>query len=65
MAEAKPAHSPKPFFTIRDIAERWQCSERQVRRVIQKGDLSAHKFGRLVRISEADLRIYERLNRFG
>lgn len=56
-------HSLQAFFTIAQIAERWQCSDKKVRRMIDRGDLPAHKFGGLWRISAADLSDYERRNR--
>ena len=51
------------FFTIAQIAERWQCSDKTIRRMIDRGALPAHKFGALWRISMADLSDYERRNR--
>jgi len=51
------------YWTVAEIADRWQCSERHVRRVIASGQLTVHKFGHLVRVSDADLRTYERINR--
>lgn len=56
-----PSH--QAFFTIAQIAERWQCSEKKVRRLIDRGGLPAHKFGALWRISVIDLSDYERRNR--
>ncbi len=56
---------PRDFWTIKQLADRWQCSEKKVRRVIAKGDLVAHRFGRLVRVSQGDAIIYERINRMG
>jgi len=51
------------YFTVTEIAERWQCSERTLRRLIANGTLPVHRFGNLVRVSEADLTLYERSNR--
>lgn len=51
------------YYTVPEIAERWLSSERHVRRVISSGTLPVHRFGRLVRVSDTDLTIYERLNR--
>jgi len=53
------------FFQVGQVAERWQCSEKKVRRLIENGELVAHRFGRLVRISLADLVAYERQKRIG
>jgi excisionase family DNA binding protein len=51
------------FFTIAEIAKRWRCSERKVRRSVTNGDLVVHRFGALLRVSWHDLRTYERANR--
>jgi excisionase family DNA binding protein len=51
------------FYTVKQIAERWQCSEKTVRRLIDRGDLIAHRLGGRHRISEADLIAHERVNR--
>lgn len=45
---------------VPSIAVRWNCSEKHVRRLIQQGQLIAHRIGRLVRVTEADLLSYER-----
>ena len=51
---ANPA-SPD-FFTIKQIAERLQVSERTVHRLISSGHLRSYRIGANVRISAADLR---------
>ena len=51
------------YWTVPEIADRWQCSERHVRRIIVNGQLTAKKFGRLVRVSEANLKVCERVKR--
>lgn len=56
-----PSH--QAFFTITQLAERWQCSDKTIRRMIDRGALPAHKFGALWRISVVDLSDYERRNR--
>ncbi len=53
----------KVYHTVKDIAARWETCERSVRREIKIGNLIAHRFGRSVRISDEDLRVYERLRR--
>ena len=53
----------RDFWTIKQLADRWQCSEKKVQRMIAKGDLIAHRFGRLVRVSQGDAITYERINR--
>lgn len=42
---------PKAFYTVAELAERYGLSERQVRRLIENGDLAKHRFGRAVRIA--------------
>ena len=44
------------LFTIAEVAERLDVAERTIRRWIKSGDLVAHRFGRVVRIAELDLR---------
>ena len=53
------------FDTPQQLADDWQLSTKTVLRLIKKGDLIAHKFGRQWRISPADRTNYERLNRLG
>jgi excisionase family DNA binding protein len=55
----KPASTPR-FLTVNEIADRWQTSSRKIRRMIDAGELVAHRFGRHVRVSESDLLAYER-----
>ena len=51
------------FYTIKEIADALRVSEKSVRRKIESSELSAHKFGRLWRISEQDLKAYFALHR--
>lgn len=51
------------FWTVREIADRWQSSERHVYRAIKNGQLAAHKFGNLLRVGDDDLSDCERRNR--
>ena len=55
----------RPFHSVKQLAERWQTSEKSIRRFIEQGDLIAHRFGRQLRISDADRLAFERLNRSG
>lgn len=57
--------SPRPFYSLEDVAERYGVSIRTVRRWIKKGDLIAHRFGHQYRVSAADLETFERLHREG
>lgn len=47
------------FFTVKQLAARWQISERQVHRFIQSDALVASKFGRSLRIAERDVLLFE------
>ena len=51
------------YYTVKEVAARWLSSERSVRRKIKAGNLVSHRFGRLIRISDEDLTVYERLRR--
>lgn len=51
------------FYTVGQIAERWQCSPKTVRRLIARGALMAHRIGSGIRISDNDLKTYERMHR--
>ena len=58
---AKPEASA--YYAVKEIAARWSSCERSVRREIKAGNLIAHRFGGLLRISDEDLNVYERLRR--
>jgi excisionase family DNA binding protein len=49
---------PSPLRTIRAVAGLLGVHERTVHRLIARGELAAHRIGRGVRVSEADLRAY-------
>lgn len=51
------------LHTITDVADHLQVSSKTVRRWIDAGDLVAHRFGRQLRISEADLQTFIRSRR--
>lgn len=61
-----PSNSPLPrFFSVKDIAAQLRVSTKTVRRWIDAGDLSVHRVGRLLRISDADLTTFTRTRREG
>jgi hypothetical protein len=63
---AEERNKPKTgraFHTVAHIAERWDCSQKHVRRMIEKGDLVAHRFSNLLRVGDDDLLRCERMNR--
>lgn len=48
-------------LTPRDLAARWQCSERHVRNLIASGELPAFRLGgKLLRIRMEDVEAFER-----
>jgi excisionase family DNA binding protein len=49
---------PEKFHTVPQIAELLGVSERSVWRWLDQRELTAHRFGRLVRISEENLRAF-------
>ena len=46
------------LLDVAGIASRLGVSEKTIRRMINRGELSAHRVGRLLRIAEADLADY-------
>ncbi len=59
------APTSKPFFSITDVAAHLDVNPRTIRRWVDKGDLVAHRFGRQLRISRADLEAFVRARREG
>lgn len=53
----------QPFLTVKQVAERLSVSEKHIRRAIASGALTAHRYGRAIRISNDDLMAFERLRR--
>ncbi len=51
------------FYTVREVAANLLVSEKTVRRWIDVGELTAHRLGRQIRISEADLLAFIRTRR--
>lgn len=47
------------FFTITNIAERWQLSLSTIRRMIDRGELKTTRFGNSVRISLEEVQRHE------
>lgn len=50
------------FDSVKSLSERWQVSERTVRRLIASGALRAHTIGGQKRISPQEREAYERRN---
>ncbi|MEI6809482.1 MAG: helix-turn-helix domain-containing protein [bacterium] len=51
------------YLTVKQVADRWQVSERQVWRLIGEGRLKSVKIGECRRIDEAAVRAFEQSNR--
>ena len=51
------------LYTVAQVAERLQVSTKTVRRWIENDDLIAHRLGRQLRISEADLQTFIKARR--
>jgi excisionase family DNA binding protein len=49
---------PERFLSVADVAVRLGVSEKTVRRMIARGDLRAHRVGRLIRVAERSLAAY-------
>lgn len=59
MTDDAPAEK---LLTLSDLAERWQVSERTVKRRIQAGEIKATRIGRQVRVDPNEARRYENRN---
>ena len=56
MTATTPSTSPLPaFYSVTETAKLLKVSPRTVRRWIEKGDLTVHRFGRQIRIADSDL----------
>ena len=60
---SKSSTAPKHFFSLSDVADRFDVSVRTVRRWVDAGELVAHRFGRQLRVSPEDLKTFEKLRR--
>jgi excisionase family DNA binding protein len=54
-----PRRSSPRHHTVADLAERWQVSERTVRRLIENGKLRAMRIGNQLRVADDALRRFE------
>ena len=56
MTSTTPDTSPLPaFYSVAETAKLLKVNPKTVRRWIENGDLTAHRFGRQIRITDADL----------
>ena len=51
-------HHDEPLYDIDEVAKILKVSSKTVRREIERCALPAHRFGRLLRVSQDDLRRY-------
>jgi excisionase family DNA binding protein len=58
MMKSESSTAPAKLFTVEEIAECVGVCERTVRRWIKKQRLVAHRFNGVVRISEADFKLF-------
>ena len=59
----QPTATLPPLFSIPEVAAWFKVSQKTVRRWIERGDLTTHKIGRQIRITEPDLLTFLRLRR--
>ena len=59
----QPSPGPKHFYSLSNVADRYDVNARTVRRWVVAGELIAHRFGRQLRVSAQDLKTFEKLRR--
>lgn len=55
MANTTPPAYARRFLSVNDVAEELGVSSKHVRRMIARGDLRIHRFGKVIRIARDDL----------
>ncbi len=50
---------PDRPLTVKELADRWQVSERQVRKLAAKGELSCFRVGKMYRVPQEAVAAYE------
>ncbi len=64
MTTPTPGTSPLPaFYSVAEIAKLLKVNPKTVRRWIENGDLTVHRFGRQIRITDSDLVTFIRQHR--
>jgi excisionase family DNA binding protein len=56
VAEQSP---PRAYFTVEQLAKRWQVSQRTIRRMIERGGLRAVRIGAQLRVADDVLQRFE------
>ena len=51
--------SSPAVYRVADLAERWQCTQATIRRMIMHGDIEAFRVGILTRISAREVEKWE------
>jgi excisionase family DNA binding protein len=51
------------FFTVKELAERWQVSGKTVRRLIARKEIPVHRIGSQIRLSADHILAHERASR--
>jgi excisionase family DNA binding protein len=59
MSIPRPPRQDTVFLTVKQLASRWQMSERHVRRILANGDLAMTQLGRAIRIPLQAVVVYE------
>ena len=54
-----PRRDAARLLTVQQVAENLQLSTKTIGRKIKAGELPAHRLGRLLRVSEDDLRLFK------
>ena len=54
-----------PFHTVKETAKYLRLCEKQVRRLISRGELPAYRFGTALRIKREDIDTYVRAQQVG
>lgn len=47
------------FFKTKELAQRWQCSEMHIYRLVDREELAAVKIGKLLRFKLEDIEAFE------
>lgn len=55
--------TPNKLLKVGEVAEVCDCSDKQVRRWIDRRELVAHRLGRLIRIAPKDLETFLKMRR--
>ncbi len=62
-AKSRKSAPPPRLLNVSEVAEICSCSTKQVRRWIDRGELVAHRLGRLIRIAPGDLDTFLKMRR--